>query len=303
MSPIKRPSEEVLAQLFPRCRIEEHIADGGFKAVYRAKVGNAYEALKIVQLPKQAEDELSQTFYAECLGRIKRELAALAKCTVPQLVRLGSIVATPFEDAGESYIGYSEEFLEGSDLGKLLNDTARTSPSEVELQLLMRSLVLAIQELWSYGYIHRDIKPLNIIKTKNPERPFVLLDLGIAFSVRETALTYNPIGRMPPATYRYMAPEMGNPSFRETIDYRSDLYSAALSVYEYGAGKHPLSSDADDLFQTVSRAIREPAKPLKTYRPDLSEGFCQMIDQLLKKKPALRPANINRLLASLEGSI
>ena len=57
-------------------------------------------------------------------------------------------------------------------------------------------------------------------------RPFVLLDLGIAFSVFDTPLTFDAQNRMPPGTFRYLAPEMLQLNFRETIDFRSDVYAA-----------------------------------------------------------------------------
>ena len=69
-------------------------------------------------------------------------------------------------------------------------------------------LLRCVQELWRHGYVHRDIKPHNVMRTGNPDRPFVLLDLGIAFAVNETSLTFRPGERMPVATYRYLAPEM-----------------------------------------------------------------------------------------------
>ena len=101
------------------------------------------------------------------------------------------------------------------------------------------------------------------MKTRNPARPFILLDLGIAFAVNETSLTYRPEERMPPATYRYLAPEMLHPGFRERIDYRTDLYTTGMTVYEYAAGKHPLAKDVDDLMETISRALRELPTPLR----------------------------------------
>ena len=48
---------------------------------------------------------------------------------------------------------------------------------------------------------------------------------------------------------------------------------------------------------TITRAIRDIPAPLKDYRADLSADFCETIDQLLKKKPALRPSNLKALLA------
>jgi serine/threonine protein kinase len=197
------------------------------------------------------------------------------------------------------YVAYSEEFLEGSDLGKLLASGA-AKPAEPELRLLFVTLLKAIRDVWALGYVHRDIKPKNVIKLNNAARQFVLLDFGIAYSVQETGLTVNPTDRMPVATYRYLAPEMMNPTFRETIDYRTDLYTTAMTVYEYGAQRHPLAQGRDDLMYTISRALHQPATPLATHRSDLSPGFCQIVDQMLKKKPALRPANLNALIQRME---
>ncbi len=268
---------------------------------FRAKIGNRFEAFKVLALPPSSADELGAAFRTESIGRIRREVEALGKCRAPQLVKLGSIPPTQITIAKTDYVAYSEEFLEGEDLWALIRKTSGdpAKTPEKELRLLMLSLLKAIEELWGLGYIHRDIKPANVIKTTDPKRQFVLLDLGIAFSVQETALTYNPQERIF-ATFRYMAPERTFPDQRDNLDYRSDLYSAALTVFEYGAKCHPYARAADDPIMTISRAINEPAKLLKSIRPDLSDDFCQCIDQLLKKKPALRPGSIARLVAKME---
>jgi serine/threonine protein kinase len=256
----------------------------------------------VVQLPPSEQDEIGAAFRKEAVGRIRREVDALAKCNVPQLVKLASIPATECRIGNNDYVVYSEEFLEGWDLWDLQRNT-RDLPSESELKTLLACLLRAIRELWGYGYIHRDIKPSNVMKLADQDRPFVLLDLGIAYSVHETALTYNPGERYPLATYRYMAPERAYPDMRDSLDYRSDLYSAALTVYEYAAKMHPYARDRDDTIQTITRALHDPAKPLKQYRSDLSDGFCDAMAQMLRKKPALRPSNLDRLIVDMEESI
>ena len=52
------------------------------------------------------------------------------------------------------------------------------------------------------------------MRTNDEARQFILLDLGIAYAVNETSLTYRAEDRMPMATYRYLAPEMLQPDFR-----------------------------------------------------------------------------------------
>jgi serine/threonine protein kinase len=273
---------------------------GGFKSVYAATVRGKKEALKVLGVRRIiAEPDLVDAFYKEQIARIGREIKALRECRMLELVRLGSIAPVEFDVNNEKYIAYSEEFLEGQNLWKLIILHGQP-PALGELVQLFRSLLRCIRKLWEHGYVHRDIKPANVIKTPDHRRPFVLLDLGIAFSVDETNLTFKPEDRMPPATLRYLAPEMMQPDFRQHLDFRADLYTTGMTVFEYAAGRHPLARDSDDLMRTISRALRQPPAPLKQHRQDLPDSFCNLVDGLLKKKPALRPANMAMLFQKLE---
>jgi len=266
--------------------------------VYRAVIHGEPEALKLVKIPQTQNTGEAEAFRKEMIGRVRREIEALAKCQRPEIVKLGQIPATDIMIQNEDYIAYTEEFLEGKNLGEVIA-AKEAKPDEKELRTLFISLLVAIKELWAHGYVHRDIKPLNVIRHNKPDRPFVLLDLGIAFSIRETALTFNPDERIV-ASFRYLAPEMMSFGFRESLDYRSDLYTTALTVFEYAAQQHPLAHSQDDMMRTISRALRQPPTPLKQARPDLSDFLCQTVDQMLKKKPALRPANLNLLITQLQ---
>lgn len=292
------PSHGDLQRALPQIRNLALLDTGGFKAVYRMNLEAQPEALKLIQIPTSDGSIDAEGFKREMIGRVRREVEALGRCTGIEIVKLGTLPLTPLNINGVDYVAYSEEFLDGNDLWKLLISGV-PRPSEQELTLLFVTLLKAIRDIWALGYVHRDIKPKNVMKVNNPARQFVLLDFGIAYSVQETGLTAHPSQRLV-ATYRYLAPEMMNPAFRETIDYRTDLYTTAMTVYEYGAQRHPLAQDRDDMMRTISRALHQPATPLATHRSDLSPGFCQIVDQMLKKKPALRPANLNALIQRME---
>ncbi len=276
---------------------------GGFKWVYRAVVHGRDEALKVIPIRNvsdQADDQdQAEAFLREQYARIHREIQALGKCDVPEIVELGAIKPVEFENERTHYLAYSEEYVDGKDLWKLIR-ASEDKPSLSELISLFTSLLQCVQELWRHGYVHRDIKPHNVMKTKNPARPFILLDLGIAFAVNETSLTFRPEDR--PATPRYLAPEMLQPDFRERIDYRTDLYTTGITVFEYAAHHHPLelAKDADE-WTTIARVLMQSPTPLHKYRPDLPAEFCSLVDGMLKKKPALRPANMKMLIHRLEG--
>lgn len=293
MQPPKLPASD-LTPVFPQFRGLHEIGFGGFKTVYKGTVGGVSEVLKVVSIPAPDDptDKDQIRFQEECVARVRREVAILSRCHSPFLVKLGSVPLTEHVINGFTYSIYSEEFLDGPDLWALIKAKGAL-PTEAEAKQLMRCLLEAIKEIWAMRFIHRDIKPANVMKLLDPDRPFVLIDLGIAFGLLETGITIQGV----PRTNRYLAPEMANPNFRSSLDYRTDLYTTALTVFEYSAGKHPIAEDSDDDMRTISRALHQTAKPLQAMRPDFSPAFCQLIDQLLKKKPALRPANLDSLIA------
>jgi serine/threonine protein kinase len=159
-------------------------------------------------------------------------------------------------------------------------------------------LLKAVLELASINVIHRDIKPDNIIRTGNPMRPYVLLDLGIAFQLGGTRITRNS-ARIPGTLY-YIAPEMLDQEFRQNLDYRADLYTIGLTLYEFASGDNPFAYRGDPQFTTLYRIKTQRPKPLRELRSDLPAELCRVIDQLMKKLPALRPANFDQLIREME---
>ena len=268
------------------------VDQGGFKAVYKGYIREKIEAIKVVYIPSNIDEEDRE----ELIGRVKREIETLDKCKSPEFVQLGSLPPESVYINNIEYIIYSEEFLDGVNLRTKIKQDHE--PDIIELIKLTLCLLKAIKILKENDLIHRDIKPDNTIKLKNTERPFVILDLGIAFKIHGTALTKNSMFR--PGTLPYMAPEMFNPKFRETLDYRSDLYSAGVTIFEYASRIHPIRKRDDDEYTTMYRIIKYKPPPLSTLRPDLPSSFCEIIDQLIKKLPALRPASIEMLLRKIK---
>ncbi|MDB6165437.1 MAG: kinase domain protein [Lacunisphaera sp.] len=293
------PTNEKLVAAFPEVANLEEIARGGFKIVYDAQVNGQREAFKLLALPAAAATETEKAYRQEYIGRAKREIELLGKCATPELVKLGSLVPREVTIDGVEYLGYSEEFLVGPSVQSLIG-LPNPLPTEADIREMLISLLKAIKELWSFEVVHRDIKPLNIIKVAQPGRPYVLLDLGIAYHTREPGLTIDPANRFPPATIHYLAPEMLRANFRQALDFRSDIYTAGVSAFEYATHQHPLKATAEHPLRTISRVIRQNPTPLKSIRSDFSDAFCRLIDQMLKKSPPLRPGNLTALIARLE---
>lgn len=290
-----KPTIERVQEAIPDAEIHKELGEGSYKVAYQATISGNKEALKIIQIP---EDALDETVFETNQRRALREIDILGQCQSPYLVKLG--VMQPKEIIIDSlrYICYSEELMLGTSLrGRVGNH----SPALPELATIGACLLDVIIELENFPQpvIHRDIKPENIIVTASTERPFVLLDMGIAFVVGGTNLTLNPA--VIHGTRYYIAPEMFNPNFRDSLDSRADIYTVGLTLYEYATGINPFRQREDNQYDTMVRILKDHPQPLNQLRTDLGPVFCELVDQMLSKLPPLRPGNTALLKRKMEG--
>ena len=289
-----KPSIGDVSPKVPEAAELQEIGEGGYKVVYRAQVGEAVEAVKLARIPS---DERDKTVREENVRRIRRELTILRNCETPYLVKLGSIAPRECRIGVSDYVLYSEEYIPGKSVRDLI--LAGHRPEVAELASLGLCLLVAIDELAGRNVIHRDIKPDNVIQSESQDRPYVLLDLGIAYHVGGTPITHDV--RRIPGTLYYIAPEMLDTDFRQNLDYRADLYTLGLTLYEFSSGDQPFARRSDPQYTTLYRIKTQTPKSLRELRPDLPRDFCGLADQLMKKLPALRPSNISALIKRMEG--
>src|SRR5260221_10547069 len=136
------PTPEELAQARPDVRNPEFVEAGGFKAVFRATVGQAIEAVKVIYIPPAAQEDNSRD---EIAHRVRREIEALRLCRSNRLVKLSSLELQAFSFNQRDYLIYSEEFLEGETLKARIALGHR--PDQAEVILLARCLMEAIGEV------------------------------------------------------------------------------------------------------------------------------------------------------------
>ncbi len=286
-----KPSIADVASAAPEATNISEIGDGGFKVVYLSTINSRSEAMKLVSIPGDT-DEAKQ----ENLARIRREIKILESCSSPFIVKLGAISPREIVIGTETYILYSEEYLPGNSLRESINNGVR--PCLKELKEAAICMLGAVSELSRLGIIHRDIKPENLMVTTIQDRKYVLLDLGIAFQVGGTLITRESMHV--PGTLYYIAPEMLDAGFRNNLDSRADIYTIGLTLYEFASGQNPFMRPRDPQFTTLYRIKTVTPAPLSTMRPDLPTELCKLIDQMIRKIPALRPSNIPMLVKRME---
>ena len=140
------------------------------------------------------------------------------------------------------------------------------------------------------GIIHRDIKPGNVLIANG--NVLKLADFGLAKAAAALHSRDNIIAGTP----AYMAPEQlaGAPA-----NPHADLYSLGVVLFELLSLHRPI--EAPNLGQWLRRISQEPATPLQAYRPDLKGPLCELVDQLLQREPAQRPASCDEVADRLAG--
>lgn len=285
MAPPKLTIDEV-TQLIPSAsEVYEHDS-GGQKIVFAGKIDGQKYALKFMSPNPNQDVNLNNEHLDDVTARAQREVETMQQCSTPHLVRMGPIGLQSTEIHREPIIYFSEEFIEGKNLRQHLRDEGPLNIDE--LIRLSYHISEAISTIWQFSKIHRDIKPNNImIRDENGE--FVLLDMGLVFDLQDSSLSVSPVG-----TPLYFSPEqMDFSNRRSVLNFRSDLFSLGIVLYEMATGYHPFITPTSSTTWAVlgNIATMNPAPPL-SHRKDLPISLNDIILRLLAKRPALRYRSI-----------
>jgi formylglycine-generating enzyme required for sulfatase activity/WD40 repeat protein len=266
----------------PRYRILEPLGRGGMGMVFKAEhiLMKRIVALKVISR--------SLTATPEMVGRFRREIEAAARLSHPNIV-----AAYDAEQAGETHL-LVMEFIEGTDLGQLVKKLGRLSVANA--CACIRQAALGLQHAHEHRLIHRDIKPHNLMLTK--EGRIKILDFGLARFLRENSepsLGETAFGTAL-GTPDYMAPEQASDSHE--VDIRADIYSLGCSLYHLLSGQVPFPGGS--LFDKMLSHVREKPRSLGQLCSDLPVGLETIVAKMMAKDPLDRyqtPAEVAKALA------
>lgn len=260
-------------------RLVRELGRGAMGVVFEAQAPNeGIVALKLLVPPPllpAAEREALQ-------HRFTREARALSAVDHPNVVRVHEFG----EAAGNFYLAM--EFLDGTNLRELLSGRGALPPAEAVP--IAVQLCRALEAVHHAGIVHRDVKPENVIVLRDGTAK--LTDFGVAWVENEATLTRTGGILGSPA---YMSPEqiLGRP-----VDRRSDVFSAAATLYQLLAGRLPFTgSGLMEMAHNVAYA--EPA-PLPS---DIPRALARIVEQGLQKTPAARFASAADLAGALERAL
>jgi len=288
-------AEDIKTAMSDATDIELLSREGGQKIVFTGLIENKKWALKFMRpnLSSSADQSVEDSV-DDVTARAQREVETMQQCQSPFLVRPGPIGIKSVYIKGEPYIFFTEEFIPGIDLKNYKKKTGVLPIPEITK--LGIHISEAISSIWNWAKIHRDVKPGNIMR-KGSNGDFILLDMGLVFDLNDASLSlFGPVG-----TPIYFSPEQMDFNHRRTVlDFRSDLFSLGIVLYEMATGQHPfINKGTTSSFEVVNNIrTMAPENPC-LIRKDLPQGLGDIIIRLLAKRPALRFRQIGLLIEAL----
>ena len=269
-----RPSQQI-----PGYQILNKCGAGAMAVVYRAKQLSLNRTVAIKVLPKR----LSKN--AEFVERFYREGRAAAQLNHANIVQAF--------DVGESngFHYFVMEFVEGCTVYDELAEGKIYS--EREAVDIITQIARALLHAHERGFIHRDVKPKNIMLTK--DRIPKLADMGLAREATDHQAALAEAGRAYGTPY-YIAPEQIRGEV--DIDQRADLYSLGATFYHMVTGRVPFEGATPSA--VMHKHLKEPLTPPDHLNTELSSGCGTMIELLLAKARDDRYPSARELLVDLE---
>ncbi len=269
-----------------RYRIVKFLGDGGMGTVYEAEHTDLERrvALKILKRELCAN--------ARALKLFRTEAKAASRVGSDHIVELYDFAELP-----DGRLFFTMELVKGPTLAKEIADRPLDGARVIGI---LRQVCKGLAAAHQAGVIHRDIKPDNVVLTRNRGRvdSVKILDFGIAAmhgGGEDDGLAAAA------GTPHYAAPELieGGPT-----DARTDIYAIGCMGYAMLTGRPPFSAEGPDaVAEILAMQVATPAPDLSA-RPDLVDvkGLCRVIGRCLEKSPDDRYASVDDLEADLCGA-
>ena len=267
------------AQQIPGFQILERLGSGAMATVFKARQLSLDRLVAIKVLSKKLGEnpEFVERFYRE-----GRAAARLSHNNIVQAIDVG--------EAG----GYHYFVMELIDGKTVFDDLAAGKTySEKDALNIVIQVARALEHASERGFVHRDVKPKNIMITKDGVAK--LADMGLAREMSDREAAEAEAGRAYGTPY-YISPE---PSKGERhIDFRADIYSLGATFYHMVTGKVPFESNTPAA--VMHKHLKEPLVPPDHLVPTLSTGLGEVIERMMAKDRNERYSSMADLIADLE---
>jgi eukaryotic-like serine/threonine-protein kinase len=265
--------------------LEDKIGEGGMGAVYRAR----HAFLRRPTAVKLIRSGLSS---AEALARFEREVQLTSQLTHPNTIAIYDYGRTP-----EGIFYYAMEYLPGLPLDRVILDDG--PQPEARVVHLVKQICASLAEAHRVGFVHRDVKPANVMLCERGGTYDVVkvLDFGLVKELGPAADAGVTAADHVVGTPLYMAPEgVVDPA---SVSPRSDVYAVGAVAYALVTGQHVFTGGSG--VEIVGHHLHTaPLAPSERLGRPVTPFLESLILTCLSKRPEDRPADAGVVLAQIE---
>ncbi len=260
-----------------RYEIIEEVGKGGMAVVYKAKclVLNRYVAIKVLR-PEFRED-------TDFIARFKAEAQSAGSLSHPNIVSIYDVG----QEGDLDYIVM--EYVEGVTLKQYI-DAKAVIPWKEAVDYAAQ-ICSGLEHAHKKGIVHKDIKPHNIIITR--EGTLKITDFGIAKVMSTSTITTGGAAGM--GSVHYFSPEQARGGY---IDAKTDIYSLGVLMYEMVTGRLPFEGDTA-VAVAMQHIEKEPTSP-KTINPDIPQSLENVILRAMSKEQSMRYDTATKMMIDLK---
>jgi serine/threonine-protein kinase len=261
------------------------LGEGGWATVWEAYDRDLERSVALKFLRDNTDDNVA---------RFRREARIAAAVRHRNLIEIYDVGETETE---RPFL--VTELLRGQDLDRRL---CRGPLPPEEVVWIGKQILDALEVLSRAGIVHRDVKPHNIFLHRDEDGKEVakLMDFGIAIVRDCFAATATLKQRVTTTgallgTPHYMSPEQLQ---GDDLDVRSDIYSLGVALYEAACGRTP--HDGDTPASLIASILRDPAPPLRRFRPDAPLDLETVLERALARDPDDRYRTTGEMIEALD---
>jgi len=282
---IRKQLEERKNSQIPGYTLIAMLGKGAMAKVYKARQNSLDRIVAIKVLPKKLSEN------PEFVDRFYKEGKAAARLSHNNIVQAIDVGCAP-----EGYHYFVMEYVEGQTLYDIMQpppvgegrNFAEAEALDVTLQMAD-----ALAHAHQRNLIHRDVKPKNILLTK--EGVAKLTDLGLARAKDDKEAAESEAGKAYGTPY-YISPEQIRGDV--DIDFRADIYSLGATMYHLVTGKPPF--DGETPSAVMHKHLKQPLTPADHVNTALSAGIGEIIDVAMAKNRDERYQSTEDMLEDLQ---
>ena len=282
---IRKQLEERRGSQIPGYQLISKLGKGAMATVYKARQMSLDRIVAVKVLPKRLSDnpEFVERFYKE-----GKAAARLSHNNIVQAIDVGC--------APEGYHYFVMEYVEGMTLYDIMQPPPvgeGRNFAEAEALDIMIQMADALAHAHLRNLIHRDVKPKNILLTR--EGVAKLTDLGLARATDDKDAAESEAGKAYGTPY-YISPEQIRGDV--DIDFRADIYSLGATMYHLVTGRPPF--DGETPSAVMHKHLKQPLTPADHLNTALSAGVGEIIDIAMAKNRDDRYQSTTDLLEDLQ---